>query len=401
MGGSLSVYYGEFAVSPVPLELSFNYCSHKCAYCFANLNLPGRKADIKKTMRLLADYQNRETLEATLLKQGYPVLVSNRVDPFAASNFKQAVPVIRVMAEMGIPVAIQTKGGLGIADVLEFLPPSVWYVSISMLDDAVRNRIEPGAPAIDERFRLIETLTNRGHKVTLGLNPIVPEWLPDPMPLLKRAQAAGVRGVWIEPLHLNKKQQANLSAREIINILKPVLDRAKRRKTATEDLTAYCRARECAQAIGLEIFSIGQMNASDYFKPYRELYPKTFPTNQDFVNWCHSQPETVRQEIYFDDYAEVMLPKLPEGVHPISSYIRATSYWITETHKIPNRMSFRQLLALTWAEHRTQQHIGHIGCFAALGKQDPDGWIEVVDDNDLPVFAFSPSGFSEYFKEVN
>lgn len=38
----LDVYYGEFLINPIPLELSLNYCSHKCAYCFANVNQPGR-----------------------------------------------------------------------------------------------------------------------------------------------------------------------------------------------------------------------------------------------------------------------------------------------------------------------------------------------------------------------
>jgi hypothetical protein len=39
---------------------------------------------------------------------------------------------------MQIPVAIQTRGGKGVDDVLDFLPPSVWYISIPCLNDDIR-----------------------------------------------------------------------------------------------------------------------------------------------------------------------------------------------------------------------------------------------------------------------
>ena len=57
-------YFGEFLINPVPLELSFNYCSHKCAYCFANLNKPDRQFDVLRFMRFIRDYPNRDTLAA-------------------------------------------------------------------------------------------------------------------------------------------------------------------------------------------------------------------------------------------------------------------------------------------------------------------------------------------------
>lgn len=63
-GETISPYYGEFMVSPCPLELSFNYCSHGCVFCFANLNKPLRNFDAKAPARLIADYMNRSTLEA-------------------------------------------------------------------------------------------------------------------------------------------------------------------------------------------------------------------------------------------------------------------------------------------------------------------------------------------------
>ena len=174
-GDTFTPFYGEFLVSPVPLELSFNYCSHSCAYCFANLNKRDRRADIAATMNTLATYRQRSTLTAILLQQGYPVLVSNRVDPFAASNYRQFLPVLEVMSDLGIPVAIQTKGGRGIDQALDLLTsPTVFYITIESDQDEVVKRIAPGAPSIAERFELIALLRSKGHPVVVGWNPCVP-----------------------------------------------------------------------------------------------------------------------------------------------------------------------------------------------------------------------------------
>ena len=67
---SLDTYWGEFLTSPAPMELSLNYCSHGCEYCFANINTPDRKADVKAILRLLRDYPTRAPVVASLLRSG-------------------------------------------------------------------------------------------------------------------------------------------------------------------------------------------------------------------------------------------------------------------------------------------------------------------------------------------
>jgi DNA repair photolyase len=137
----LKPLYGGLLKIPAPLELSGNWCAHACPYCFANLNSPTRTLDVKGVSRLLADYQNRNTIEGYLLRDGYPVIVSNHIDPFSASNYRQMVPFMETMTELGIPYSVQTKGGKGWEKVLEFMPIGVWYVSISFSDDETRKAI--------------------------------------------------------------------------------------------------------------------------------------------------------------------------------------------------------------------------------------------------------------------
>lgn len=394
----LDVYWGEFGINPIPLEMSLNWCSHACAYCFANLNNPERTADVGAIARLIAEYPSRKSVSAMLLRDGYPVLISNRVDPFANSNYKQSLPIIRQLHEMGIPVAIQTKGGRGIDDVLEYLPPSCWYISISFWDDARRRQIEPGATSVKDRLALMEKLSAKGHVVYLGLNPLVPEWLPDPMPLLRACKDSGVYGVWTELLHLNKSQAERLTDKERAALGEDVIARAD--MLAPDDEKNYWEdARACVLSLGMEVFSIRQTNKSAFFEPYRRLYPNTFSVHQDFVNWCHDSIEDGAL-VSFDDYWGVMSRGLPVGVHLIENYLRVPNRAAFLTHKIPARMTYRQLLQIAWADGRMWLSPSRFGCFGYAAERDGKGWVSLVDENNLPYMVFKKTELNDFYAEV-
>lgn len=346
----LDVYYGEFMVNPVPLEMSFNWCSHACAYCFANLNHQNRDTHIKDIMQLLTHYTTRKGADAVLLREGYPVLISNRTDAFANSNYKQALPVMKMLADMGIPMAIQTKGGRGIDEALAFMQPSCWYISISFQDDRMRELIEPGAPSLNERYALIEKLIAKGHTVYLGLNPLVPEWMQEPESLLRLVKSMGVYGVWIELLHLNREQVNAMTQNEKDAIGDITLSRAKGGLEAGEGALRD-RAFSCAREIGLETFCLRQSYQSDYWKPYENLYPKTFPTHQDFINWCHANKQN-GDVVTFAEYRSVMLPGLPCGDLRIENYIRVPNRAIFLKEHIPAVMSYDRLLRYAWNDSR-------------------------------------------------
>ena len=392
-------FWGEFMISPIPLELSLNKCSHACRYCFANLN--GYKgADVKKLMRFLADYQNRETLEATLLKAGYPVLISNRSDPFSRSNYRQMMPILDTLGELDIPVSLQTKGGPGAKEVAAKRPGMVWYISISTLDDNLRARLEPAAPSIQERFELIEIIREYGGHVVLGLNPCVPEWLPDPAVLLRHAAFRGVEGVWVEELHLNYNQIAAMSELEKAAIGPELLTRSQLRKRAKADSDHFFKARYEAESLGLSVFSNGQPTKSDIWDIYRSVYPKTFPTNQDFVNFCHEN-NLGGGVIPFDVYFDVTHPFLPGGMYRMSKYLGASSRSIWETYNIPSKLTFRDLLMAIWKIKRAKQSPARMPSFAYATVSAQTGPIQLVDASDLPWLAFDENGnFESYYTEV-
>ncbi len=400
---SIQAYWGEFSVSPVPLEVSLNYCSHRCEFCFANLNTPDRTADMPAIMRLLANYENRKSVEALLLRAGYPVLASNRVDPFAHSNFQQSVPMFRMMAETGIPFAIQTRGGRGIDEVLTFAPPSVWYVSIAQTDDELRKKLEPGAPSLDERYELIDKLTDAGHRVVLGLNPLVPEWCPDPSLVLERARDAGAEGVWIEGLHLSGRQVERMTPSGKKHIGLPLIQRSMKRKATPDELAHNEQAKRTAVELGLEIFSMDHCTPTDFWAPYQQTYAKCFPVMQDFVNACWSDVKH-RELVDFDTFASFFVDELPSADEPLNilHYIGAKAHAVLAETNLPPKISYRQLLAILWSEPRLSTCPSRKRCFAYAAEKDAEGgWVQLTDDKGLPYLVFSRDacGFDEFYTD--
>lgn len=397
-GDTIATFFGEFLMQPTPLECSFNYCSHNCAYCFANLNKPDRSANIGATERLLEDFPNRKTLEATLLQQGYGILISNRVDPFAASNYREAVPIMRRMTELNIPIALQTKGGKGVDESLSFLKPSCWYVTITMLDEDLRRQIEPGATSIASRFELIEKLTALGHVVFVGLNPWCAEWcsLEQAQALLHRAKDCGAYGVWTEVLHFNWRQIRNMPERDKAAIGKDAIKRASKRNYDPTELAQWLELQEAARAIGLEVFSMYQGERSDYFEPYKRLYPKSFETLQGFVNRCHDT-ELGRRLISFEDFASFILPTLPEGVLKIGHYIGATAHAFCKKENWTNWMTYRELLKLLWQNPKLKGSPLRCPAFAYARHNN----VVLQDSENLPYLAFNENGFNNYYTETD
>jgi len=353
---SLTNYSGEFLVSPSPLELSMNYCSHKCAYCFANLNSPDRAFDFDAFVKQIKGAKNQKSLTAHMIANNYPVLISNKVDPFAVSNYRQTLAVLEILKQNGNPIIWQTKGGIGIDEALQISPePACWYISISMLDDNIRKKIEPGAPSIEDRFILIEHLISIGHSVIVGINPLVEDWLPlsDLEKLCERLKSLGVHGVWIESLHLNNRQIANLSKREMEAFgTDNIRNSNPLRYGSAENYIMF--ATEHIRQFGLEVFTKQQPFKSDYFAPFEAIYgkDKTFRTMQGFINWCFEN-KTDGSKVTFDEFVNYMdIPFLEERYNDVDGYLYTTARNI---HKIYCEQTgnkrvhtFRQLLGIFW-----------------------------------------------------
>lgn len=398
------VFWGGFLLnSCLPLHISLNWCSFDCAYCFANLNSPGRKASIKAIANVFANYRDSDSYAAHLLREGYPVVMSNLVDPFASSNAQQSLPLIEIMLQTNIPFSLQTKCGKHALRALELIGsdnPIVWYVSLATLDADVIRRVEPGAPLPEERLQFIEQVIALGHQVCVGVNPTVPQWLPAPEQVMQTLSAVGVRSVWVQPMHLSKKQLNNMPQRGRDALGEDLISQALARRKFDNVHDCYVRTTQAAWDAGLQVYDNQQAQRSDYFQPYKELYPKRFPLMQDFVNYCWDTKED-GDLIFWAEFRDFFVPQLPVGKYGLREHftavaIRQTLYGL----HIPQQMTYEELLWWSWQHVITMYCPVNVECFgwAAEWEQQDDGtegWTQLLDDDRLPIVIFRPRGTNE------
>ena len=374
----IRLYAGEFLVSPAGLELSMNWCGHACTYCFANLFKPNRRADIRGTVGLLAEYRQRKSREAKLLQAGVPMLVSNHVDPFAGTNAVQFEPIWELCVELGVPLTWQTRGAHKaqrpiLERVIRETPQAVWYVSIPMMDDEVRRRVEPHAPSIGSRFELVEQLVEAGHVVTVGVNPLSKEWLPKFEPLLDKLEEMGVWGVWIQVPYFSKSFKGNLDAKAKERLGEEFIQRCGE-KGGKEDREHAAAAMAYAKGIGLEVFSTGLEEPTRFFDPWHHVYKRPMPYWHQLVNTVDPM---------LDD-----LEIAPDG-------------YVTITKQLAMQV-LEPLPELDWSEplrHRRAKHYRAIVeplPDGGLPKQDVEGFWRIVWNDDLFCKSMGPNSCGRF-----
>ena len=395
-------YVGEALISPIPLQLSFNWCSHACSYCFANLNSPGRSFDLKGFQAQLRNIYTNNSLTSTLLREKYPVLISNLVDPFATSNYGVSVPVMEMMTSMEIPIMIQTRGGRGVDDVLSFLPKSVWYISIPMLNDDIRKQVEPGAPSIESRLQLIDKLKAAGHELLVGMCPCAPEFLPgnDRYELLNILKKKGVHGIWLTPLHFNAKQIRSMSQQAKEQLGTQLINRGLTNNKILDE--AYFDfiygIKEYALSIGLEVEGLPDGSKNHLFRPFYSIYQKTFPCIYNFINWCY-ETKAPNEPVYFSEFEKIMTPGYIKGAFNISPYIRCMSKDLDDEIRAAEgyKQTFSWMLRLCWNEPRMRRMLNEYWTFAVSVNYDGKNMDYNYDGQGNIYYHFNSLRYDEEF----
>ena len=308
---------------PYATALSLNYCSHDCSYCYANVNNPFRKADVNGIMSQLKNYKHRENdLVSYYLREKYPVLISSNVDPFAKSNYRLFEQISDFLLSEEIPMFIATRGGYGWKEFAERSPKQVWFVSVPYSDDNIREKLEPNAPSLDERFEMVKALKHLGHEVIIGITPLEEKWTPYPLEIVRKYESIGVTTFKVSGLHLSPKQQINLSAKKRDVITEDILTRLKTGGKVNTDWTdfsileisEYCEENELI----LDGIELGLPTAKDIH--FIETYDKLLPTKHDFFLWCYANKKQ-GDFIYFKDFFDFFAPKLPQIETNISKFL--------------------------------------------------------------------------------
>jgi DNA repair photolyase len=389
---------GSFLLHPAPLELSLGPCSYACRYCFVRLNKTVIKTDIRKLQNILQKRFDSDKLVSRLLVDNYPVVISNRSDPFSQTIYTTFVSALTLLTESGIKACFQTKGGTDkqlneILDIIDY--KACWYITISSDDVNIAKAMEPNAPNPESRFKFAEKLVKNGHVVQIAINPCVNSWIKQPVEFVNRLADIGVQGVWLDNLHINNNQSRILSQRDRLIIGDSMLEKVRKPFISEEELDFNDYLESLIKDKNIEFFNSYFTLKSNFYDPFRELYENTFPTFLDVNNVCS---DIIRQSgnelgtLTFDEYWNILIDDypLPEGNLNLRDYVIAKNASVTWSGVIDfKNNTFKNLVKLFWVDSRFKCSPCRTPVMAMA--KDVNNNI-IYDDNKLPLYVFDPDG---------
>lgn len=278
-------FIGGYLFHPAALDYSGDTCRNGCVYCFANINQCEREGNLAGAIKR---FYKKEivTYDDMLLKEGYPILVSNRSDPFTPRNYRDTLALFTHLKNIPNGIFIQTKCGPGIDEALDLLGDKkpVVYITVTTIRDEIAKVIEPGAPLPSERLRIAKDLHKRGYLVLIAVNPCCEQWMPmkDLESLCDDLKKEGMKHVCIEMLDLSKNRMKVLSQSR-----KDRIGEAALADCASGRVRQY--VRECTQYLigaGMIVAKRGMPFKSAFFDDIQARLGKVMPTYQDFTNYC-------------------------------------------------------------------------------------------------------------------
>ena len=161
---------GDYVINP------YIGCSHKCMYCYADYmrRFTGHREQWGDFLDVKI-YDKQLSLRPLNGKKVVFCSVTDAYNPFE-KKYRVTRKLLEQFAGGGVKVEILTKSDLMLRDldILKQIPDITVGVSLNTLDDAIRKKLEPGAPSIERRLAAIKTLTDEGINTYIFLSPIFP-----------------------------------------------------------------------------------------------------------------------------------------------------------------------------------------------------------------------------------
>lgn len=379
---SIRPYTGEYLVSPVPVHLGLNYCSHNCFYCYANLNNPDRRADYNKVINVanaVANGKPMKNLSVRYLQAGYPIMVSNDSDPFAKSNFEQFASIFDVFTDIGTRFVFQTRGGNKAKNVLSRSKPTCVYISFTSDDNNIISRAEVGAPDFDQRKDLALFAKQYGHHVIIGINPYVADWWRDIDCFVTWLKDNGFGHVWLGEMHINHMQKPKIKSRpakEFANIIEMACKKKK-------DQADYEYLLEQLKQADINVYDAISSTKGDFWQPYFDLNFPFFPTLDSFFTELRRHGRTVAFNFdFFDEYANVF-PDW-EGSE-FSGYLASIGRSLRNIGYPSSANNFKQVHETLWRIADFPTRLRHGDLFLATD----DGSL-VIDEQGRSILVYRP-----------
>lgn len=373
---------GGYLFHPAATDYSGDTCLNGCAYCFANINKESREGNLKGAISALYK-KEANTYQSMLMSMGYPILVSNRSDPFTPKNERDSIALFTHLAERKGGVFIQTKTGPGMDECLGLMGDRrdvVIYITVTTIRDEIAAVVEPKAPPPSARLATAKRLHDAGYLVLIAVNPCTEAWMPreDLESLTRELKTAGLNHVCLEMLDIKRQR---------LSLLGP--GRVRRMGDAIHTLGASNQAyvRECTQYLvgkGFQVAKRGMPFQTSLFDDMAACLGRTMPVMQDYVNHCFTKYGISETVLSYPEFESVIAR---DGIflktvkqNNIRDYLFRCGFISWKANQQVH--SHKELLRIVWNDPRHKISIQGHSLFRVVGRNgkptlDRDGNVQL------------------------
>lgn len=161
----------DYALNP------YRGCSHACVYCYAPSVIHWDKGKWGELVEVKINLPRILSKELRVKKKGV-VGLGTVTDPYQPAEKKYEITrrCLELLLLHNFPACIQTKSSLVLRDIdllKEFSNIEVG-ITLTALDDRVREKLEPGSSSVEERLHAISDLRENGIKTWVFMGPLMP-----------------------------------------------------------------------------------------------------------------------------------------------------------------------------------------------------------------------------------
>ncbi|MDB5061385.1 MAG: radical protein [Mucilaginibacter sp.] len=176
-------------------------CEHGCIYCYARNSHEyyGFSAGLDFERKIIVKRNAPELLETYFNKKGYepvPIILSGNTDCYQPIERKLKITraLLQVFLKYKNPVSIITKNNVVLRDIdilSEMARMNLAHVNISItsLNEQLRQKLEPRTVTATGRLAVIQRLTESGIPVRVMVAPIIPGLNSEEIPNIIKAAA--------------------------------------------------------------------------------------------------------------------------------------------------------------------------------------------------------------------
>lgn len=224
----------------IPFDVGLNPyrgCEHGCVYCYARPTheFLGMSAGLDFESKIVVKYDAPDLLRKTLTDKSWkpqPLVMSGVTDPYQPIEKRLRITrrCVEILAECNHPLVIITKNHLVTRDIdclskLAEVGAIKVILSITSLDPAITNTMEPRTSRPQKRLKAVRELSQAGIPVHVNIAPVIPGLTDDEIvPIMEASADAGASSIsynivrlpygvkdlfvkWLEDHHPNRKEK--------------------------------------------------------------------------------------------------------------------------------------------------------------------------------------------------